>query len=92
MIHCIKAALEECRLYFPLCKHLIIPIKEQPHLSHQLYKSQGMETTGLWLSRRSLPRGFMGSGERGEPVYGHEVPPEGLQDSLEVILLLESLV
>lgn len=38
-------------------------------------------TTGfLWL----LERG-------GEAVYGHEVPPEGLRDSLELILLLESL-
>lgn len=33
----------------------------------------------------------MASGGRGEPVYGHEVPPEGLRDSLELILLLESL-
>lgn len=47
MIQCIKAALEERRLYFPLCKHLIIPIKQQPHLFYRLNKSQRMETTGL---------------------------------------------
>lgn len=35
--------------------------------------------------------GFYGIWREGEPVYGHEEPPEGLQDSLELILLLESL-